>query len=73
MKSFCDNYSLKSLIRKPICYENFEKPTCIDLILTNMPHIFKSTCVIRNRAVGLSSDDLDCYEKKIEKKLNLEL
>ena len=25
MKSFCDNYSLKSLIRQPTCYKNFEK------------------------------------------------
>ena len=36
MQSFCDNYSLKSLKRQPTCYKNFEKPACIDLILTNM-------------------------------------
>ena len=40
MQSFCDNYSLKSLIRQPTCYKNFGKPTCIDLILTNMPRSF---------------------------------
>ena len=51
MQSFCDNYSLKSLIRQPTCYKNFEKPTCIDLILTNMLHSFQSTCVIET---GLS-------------------
>ena len=51
MKSFCDNYSLKSLIRQPTCYKNFEKPTCIDLILTNIPHSFQSTCAIET---GLS-------------------
>ena len=72
MQSFCDNYSLKSLIRQPTCYKNFGKPTCIDLILTNMPRSFQGTCVI-NRAVWLTFDDLDYYEKKKSKKLNLEL
>ena len=51
MKSFCDNYSLESLIRHPTYYKNFENPTCIDLILTNMPRSFQSTCVIET---GLS-------------------
>ena len=40
MQLFYDNYSLKSLIRQPTCYMNFGKPTCIDLILTNMPRSF---------------------------------
>ena len=48
MQSFCDNYSIK---RQPICYKNFGKPTCIDLILTNMPRSFQSTWVIET---GLS-------------------
>ena len=48
MQSFCDNYSLK---RQPTCYKNFGKPTCIDLILTNMLRSFQSTCVIE---IGLS-------------------
>ena len=47
MQSFCDNYSLKSLIRQPTCYKNFGKPTCIDLILTNMPRSFQGTFVIK--------------------------
>ena len=51
MKSFWDNYSLKSLIRRPTCYESFEKPTCMDLILTNMSLRFQSTCVLE---AGLS-------------------
>ena len=51
MQSCCDNYSLKSLIRQPTCYKNFGKPTCIDLVLTNMPRNFQSTCVIET---GLS-------------------
>ena len=51
MQSFCDNYSLKSLIRQPTCYKKFEKPTSIDLILTKMPRSFQSSCVIET---GLS-------------------
>ena len=47
MKSFCDIYSLKSLIRQPTCYKNFEKPRCIDLILTNIHGSFQRTSVIK--------------------------
>ena len=32
---FCDTYDLKSLIIEPTCYKNPNKPSCIDLILTN--------------------------------------
>ena len=46
LQSFCNNYSLKHLIRQPTCYKNFGKLTCIDLILTNMPGSFQGTCVI---------------------------
>ena len=51
MQSFCDNYFIKSLIRQPTCYKNFGKPTCRDLILTNMPRSFRGRCVIET---GLS-------------------
>ena len=34
MKSFCENYNLKSLIKQPTCYKNPKKRTCIDLTLT---------------------------------------
>ena len=49
MKSFCDNYSLKSLTIQPTCYKDFEKPICVDLISTNMSCSFQSTCVIETR------------------------
>ena len=29
IKDFCDNYSLKSLIRQPTCYKSPSNPTCI--------------------------------------------
>ena len=46
MKSFCENYNLKSLIKEPTSYKNPNKPTCIDLILTNVPRMFQSSCVL---------------------------
>ena len=42
MDSFCAIYHLKSLIKKPTCYKNLEKPTCMDLILTNSPRQFQA-------------------------------
>ena len=46
MKSFCENYNLKNLIKQPPCYKNPNKPSCIDLILTSVPRTFQSTCVL---------------------------
>ena len=51
MKSFCENYDLKNVIRQPVCYKNPSDPVCIDLILTNVPCNFQSTCVVET---GLS-------------------
>ena len=51
MKKFCDNYSLTSLIKQPTCYKNPSHLKSIDLILTNVPRSFQTTCVIKT---GLS-------------------
>ena len=51
IQAFCESYNLKSLIKQPTCYKNPDKPTCIDLILTNVPRMFQSTCAIET---GLS-------------------
>ena len=51
MTSFCESCNLKSIIKQPTCFKNPEKPSCIDLILTNRPRFFQSTCVIET---GLS-------------------
>ena len=51
MQMFCESYNLKSLIKQPTCYKNPDKPACVDLILTNVPRMFQSTCVIET---GLS-------------------
>ena len=51
MKDFCKSYNLKSLVRVPTCFKNPENLSCIDLILTNSPYSFHSSCVIET---GLS-------------------
>ena len=43
---FCGNYNLKTT-----CHKNPDNPTCTDLILTNVPRSFQSTCVL---GTGLS-------------------
>ena len=43
---FSDTYDLKSLIKEPTCYKNPNKPSCIDLILTNKPRSFQHSRVI---------------------------
>ena len=45
IKAYCDNYGLKSLIRQPACYKGSSNLTYINLILTNAPQKFQSTCV----------------------------
>ena len=39
------------MINKPTIYKNLDKPTCIDLILTNCPRFFQNFFVIET---GLS-------------------
>ena len=51
MTSFCEYYNLKSIIKQRTCFKNSEKPSCIDLMLTNRPKSFQSTCAIET---GLS-------------------
>ena len=73
MQSFCDNYPIKSLIRKPTCYKDFEKsPTCINLILNSMPHSFQGTSVIETELSDFHLVTFVVMRKKSEK-LNLGL
>ena len=51
MKEFCNLNELKNLINEPTCYKNSEKPTCIDLILTNQSTLFQHSTVLET---GLS-------------------
>ena len=40
---FSDTYDLKSLIKESTCYKNPNKPSSIDLILTEKPHCVMET------------------------------
>ena len=50
IKNFCSSYSLTGMNNKPVCFKNPDKP-CIDLILTNCPRSFQSSCAMET---GLS-------------------
>ena len=51
VKNFCSSFSLQCMINKPTCFKSPDKPSCIDLILTNCPRSFQNSCVIET---GLS-------------------
>ena len=51
MKLFYESYDLSNLIKVPTCYTNPEKPSCIDLLLTNRPKSFQNSSVVET---GLS-------------------
>ena len=42
MIDFCQPYKMENLINNFTCYKNPNKPTCIDLMLTNKPRFFKN-------------------------------
>ena len=46
---------LKNQIKEPTCYKNSEKPTCIDLVLTNQPTLFQHSTVLETGLSGFHS------------------
>ena len=46
MKKFRSLNGFKNLINEPTCYKNSEKPTCIDLMLTNQPILFQRSAAL---------------------------
>ena len=46
IKLLCSNYNLTSMINKPTYYKYPDKPTCVDLNLTNCLDSFQTYCVI---------------------------
>ena len=40
MENYCGTYHLDNLIKDSTCFKNHDKPSCIDLILTNFPKSF---------------------------------
>ena len=51
MEKLCNLNELTSLIKKSTCFKNPDKPTCINLILTNEPNCFQHSNVSKT---GLS-------------------
>ena len=47
--NFCEIYNLKNLIKDKTCFKNPNKPSCIDLIITNRPNSFQNSLVIETR------------------------
>ena len=46
MIHFCQAYNMENLINNFTCYKNPNKPTCIDLMLTNKPRFFNNSSVV---------------------------
>ena len=61
IKGFCDNYSLKSLIRQPTFYKSPSNPSCIDLILTKSAQKFQSTCVLETGPTKIVKSNPDIF------------
>ena len=48
---FCQVYSCKNLIHEKTCFKNLQNPSCIDLMISNVPKSFQSSVAIET---GLS-------------------
>ena len=48
-KDFRDVHNLKNLIKVPTCFKNPERPTSIDVMLTNSYRSFQNSCAIETR------------------------
>ena len=44
MSNFPNKYNLKNIVKQKTCFKNPDRPTCIDLILTNSAKSFQDTC-----------------------------
>ena len=51
VRDFCQIYGCKNLIKDNTCFKNPEKPSCIDLIITNRPKCFQHSVTLET---GLS-------------------
>ena len=68
MKTFCDSYSLRSLIKQPTCYKNPSHHKCIDSIIVNIvPRSFQTICVIETGLSDFRLMTLTVTEKSFKK------
>ena len=58
MKSFCENYDLRSPIKEPTCFKNLENPSFIDMNLTNKPRRFGTLTMDLSKAFDSLRHDL---------------
>ena len=49
--NFLNTYNLKNIVKQKTCFKNPDRPTCIDLILTNSSRTFQDTYAVET---GLS-------------------
>ena len=67
MNTFCNSYSLTSLIKYPTCYKNPSYPKCIGLTLTNVLRSFQTTCVMETGLSDFHSMTLSVTRKNLKK------
>ena len=46
LKTFCESFNFKNLIKEPTCFKNPNNPNCTDLILTSKIRCFQNSCCI---------------------------
>ena len=51
LEEFLSEQGMKNLVKENTCFKSIEKPSCIDLLLTNTPHSFQQTKTV---TTGLS-------------------
>ena len=49
LSEFLEQYEAKNVMKNKTCFKNPNRPTCIDLFLTNSPHSFQNTVTISTR------------------------
>ena len=65
--AFLQKYGAKNIQIKNTCFKNIDKPSCIDLFLTNSPMSFQNTTVLVNGLSDFHKMALTVFKTKFEK------
>ena len=68
MKSFI-NHALKKVIRELKCFKKLMTRECNDLMITNIPYIFQSTCTLEVTLDDKAFDNFQFFIKTFPKAL----
>ena len=49
MSNFLNPYRLKNIVKQKTCFKNPDRPTCMNLILTNFSRSFQGACTVETR------------------------